>query len=72
MVEGDGGRSRSSGQIEKKNTNPFNSFASVPGRETERFALFDISGRRVGTYRGERVGGLLPQYQEMLKQVQHD
>jgi hypothetical protein len=58
--------------------NPFTSFATVPGHEAERFSLYDVSGRRVGTYRGDRVGeGLAPgvyflKYQEMLKQVQHD
>ena len=36
--------------------NPFTSFASVQGHERERFALYDISGRRVGTYRGDRIG----------------
>jgi len=36
--------------------NPFVSFARVPGREKERFALYDVSGRRVGTYTGERIG----------------
>jgi len=41
--------------------NPFTSFTLVPGRESERFALYDISGRRVGTYRGDRIGeGLAP------------
>jgi photosystem II stability/assembly factor-like uncharacterized protein len=41
--------------------NPFISFATVPGHEAERFALFDIAGRRVGTYKGDRVGdGLAP------------
>jgi len=41
--------------------NPFTSFATVPGRSTERFALYDVSGRRVGTYRGDRIGeGLVP------------
>jgi photosystem II stability/assembly factor-like uncharacterized protein len=58
--------------------NPFTSFATLPGHEAERFSLYDISGRKVGTYRGDRVGqGLAPgvyflKYQEMLKQVQHD
>ena len=58
--------------------NPFTSFATLPGHEAERFSLYDVSGRRVGTYRGDRVGeGLAPgvyflKYQEMLKQVQHD
>jgi hypothetical protein len=36
--------------------NPFSSFTALPGRETERFMLYDISGRWVGTYRGDRVG----------------
>ncbi len=36
--------------------NPFASFASIPGHEAERFSLFDISGRKVGTYQGDRVG----------------
>ena len=36
--------------------NPFTSFATFPGHSSERFALYDISGRRVGTYRGDRVG----------------
>ena len=41
--------------------NPFTSFAMVPGHEAERFSLYDISGRKVGTYRGDRVGvGLAP------------
>ena len=36
--------------------NPFTSFASVPGHSSERFTLYDISGRRVGVYKGDRVG----------------
>jgi len=36
--------------------NPFTSFASVPGHLADRFALYDVSGRRVGTYRGDRIG----------------
>ncbi len=41
--------------------NPFTSFATLPGHEAEHFSLYDISGRRVGTYRGDRVGeGLAP------------
>jgi len=36
--------------------NPFTSFASVPGHEAERFGLYDISGRKVGVYRGDRIG----------------
>jgi hypothetical protein len=36
--------------------NPFTSFATVPGHSSDRFALYDISGRKVGTYRGDRIG----------------
>jgi hypothetical protein len=39
----------------------FTSFATLPGHEAERFSLYDVSGRKVGTYRGDRVGeGLGP------------
>jgi subtilisin family serine protease len=41
--------------------NPFTSFTSVPGHSSDRFALYDISGRRVGVYKGDRIGeGLVP------------
>jgi hypothetical protein len=36
--------------------NPFTSFTTLPGHEAERFTLYDISGRRVGVYRGDRIG----------------
>jgi hypothetical protein len=36
--------------------NPFTSFATIPGHSSERFALYDISGRKVGTYQGDRIG----------------
>ena len=36
--------------------NPFSSFASVPGHSSERFALYDVSGRKVGSYMGDRIG----------------
>ena len=36
--------------------NPFTSFATLPGHEAERFSLYDVSGRQVGTYKGDRVG----------------
>jgi hypothetical protein len=40
--------------------NPFTSFATVPGHSTDRFTLYDISGRRVGTYKGDRIGADVP------------
>ena len=36
--------------------NPFVGFTRIPGHPAKPFALFDISGSRVGTYRGDRVG----------------
>ena len=36
--------------------NPFTSFTSVLGHERDHFALYDVSGRRVGVYRGDRIG----------------
>jgi len=39
----------------------YNLIAILLGHEAERFSLYDISGRKVGTYRGDRVGeGLAP------------
>jgi hypothetical protein len=41
--------------------NPFTTFATLPGHEAERFSLYDVSGRLVGTYKGDRIGeGLAP------------
>jgi len=41
--------------------NPFAYFTTVPGHEAERFSLYDVSSRKVGTYWGGRVGeGLAP------------
>lgn len=36
--------------------NPFVSYARLPGHEAGLFSLYDISGRKVGTYKGVRVG----------------
>lgn len=35
---------------------PFVSFAAIPGHEGECFTLYDVGGRRVGTFRGDRIG----------------
>ncbi len=40
--------------------NPFTSFAQVPGHEREAFSLYDVSGRKVGTFKGDRIGKGLP------------
>jgi hypothetical protein len=56
-VEGGTGGSRQKAVGSLKATpNPFTSFATLPGHSFERFALYDISGRKVGTYRGDRIG----------------
>ena len=45
----------------KATPNPFTSFARIRGHEAERLDLYDISGKMVGTYQGNRVGeGLSP------------
>jgi hypothetical protein len=36
--------------------NPFASFTSVLGHVADRFALYDISGRKVGVFKGDRIG----------------
>jgi len=36
--------------------NPFVGYTVVPGHSSELFALYDISGRRVGVYKGDRIG----------------
>ena len=41
--------------------NPFTFFARVTGCEQGSFALFDVSGRRMGIFPGDRIGeGLIP------------
>ena len=40
----------------KATPNPFTSFARVLGHSSDRFALYDISGRKVGSYMGDRIG----------------
>jgi hypothetical protein len=36
--------------------NPFTSFATIPGHSSDPFTLYDISGRKVGFYKGDRIG----------------
>jgi hypothetical protein len=36
------------------------SFTVLPGCETKRVTVCDISGRQVGTFRGDRIGEGLP------------
>jgi len=51
---------RPSNDVFKAQPNPFVACAVVPGHERERFDLYDISGRLVGTYQGSRVGSDAP------------
>jgi len=52
---------RRQGERLRATPNLFTSFATLPGHETERFALYDVSGRKVGIFRGDRIGeGLAP------------
>jgi len=44
----------------KTTPNPFTAFTTVPGHEREQFALYDLSGKRLGTYSGTRIGEGLP------------
>ena len=40
--------------------NPFISYSTIPGHEAESFLLYDLSGRLVGTCKGDRIGANLP------------
>jgi len=54
-------RDRTSSPSLSVSPNPFASFASVPGHSSDRFSLYDISGRKVGVYKGDHIGeGLVP------------
>lgn len=44
----------------KAKPDPFSSFAEVPGHLKESFCLYNIAGRKVGNYRGDRIGFDLP------------
>jgi len=45
----------------KATPNPFTYFTTLPKHEAELFNLYDISGRKVGVYKGDRIGeGLRP------------
>jgi hypothetical protein len=56
-IEEEGGRGPSvTNQGVIVTPNPFTSLACIPGHEAERFDLYDITGKRVGACRGDRVG----------------
>ena len=60
-VEEPAGRRQEAAGSLKATPNPFASFTQIPDHETERFNLYDISGKMVGAYRGDRIGeGLSP------------
>lgn len=38
------------------NPNPFVSFVTISGQEGKRFEMYDVTGRRIGIYPGNRIG----------------
>ncbi|MGB3477590.1 MAG: hypothetical protein WBB67_00335 [bacterium] len=62
-ADGNAGVEESSGQDLrvrlKVMPNPFTSFARIPGYERENFVVYDVMGRKVGIYSGNRIGGEL-------------
>lgn len=55
-VEGMGGCRQKAVDSIKSTPNPFTSFTTVPGHSSDYFTLYDVSGRKVGTYLGNRIG----------------
>lgn len=53
-------------------SNLFSFFYTVQGHEEDRFALFDLSGRLVGTYYGDCIGEDLPPGAYILKELGKD
>jgi YVTN family beta-propeller protein len=53
--EGRVGRRLAIGRITIR-PNPFTSFAVVSGHESEWYNLYDVTGRNVGKYKGDRIG----------------
>jgi hypothetical protein len=54
-------RCKKQGARLKKVPNPFISYASIPGHENEKFRVFDVTGRLVDFYWGDRIGAdLIP------------
>lgn len=49
--------------------NPFISFTTIQGYENTRFALYDITGKKAGTFRGDKIGDGLPPGIYFLKPV---
>jgi hypothetical protein len=52
--------------------NPFTSFTTVRGQEKEKFELYDIAGKRVGCFSGDRVGEGLPAGIYFLRPLSRD
>jgi hypothetical protein len=49
--------------------NPFVSYARIPGCENDDFLLYDITGRHLGIYQGNRIGADLAPGVYFLKGV---
>jgi photosystem II stability/assembly factor-like uncharacterized protein len=60
-VEEEGQRDkRTRKQGDRAKPNPFTSYAVILGHEEEQVVLYDISGKLMGMYRGDRIGADLP------------
>lgn len=72
-IEGDKGQRFGEAKVQtiRANPNPFTSFNTIPGREGDRFVLYDISGKLVGTYKGYRIGADLSPGVYFVKSAMH-
>jgi hypothetical protein len=52
--------------------NPFISSTSIPGHGSDLFELYNVSGRLVGAYRGDRIGADVPPGVYFLKAIHPD
>jgi hypothetical protein len=56
----EGSRQKAEDRI-RPTPNPFTSYATISEHKKERFNLYDVSGRVIGLYKGDRIGeGLAP------------
>lgn len=55
-VEGGPAAGRPGADLYLPAPNPFSSYARIPGHERESFILYDVSGRKVGQFPGNRIG----------------
>jgi len=56
----------------KTTPNPFSSFTKIYGFEKEKFVVYDLTGKIVGIYNGERIGDDLPAGIYFIKSFKND